>query len=105
MTSVNRCKRRILWFPETTTARTSRAAVPPPKNARKRSARDLFLFFRLLLGRGQPFQALEQLLLGHAIDRDLGIVGIDAAAGGADERRRLGLRLVDLDVFLQRMDE
>lgn len=37
----------------------------------------LLFFFRLLLRRGQPFQALQQLFLGHAVGRDLGIVGID----------------------------
>src|SRR5262249_7589605 len=65
----------------------------------------LFVFFRLFLGRRQPLEPLEQLLLGHALGRDLGVVGIDRPAGSADQRNRSRLRLVDLDVFLQRMDQ
>ena len=54
-------------------------------------------------GGAKPFEALEQFLFGHAVDSDLGVVGLDAAA--ADQRHRLGLGLVDLDVFLQGMDK
>src|ERR1700692_3472101 len=59
----------------------------------------------LALGRSQALQALELLFLGHPVGGHLGIVGIDAGAGRADKRNRLGLRLVDFDVFLQRMDQ
>ena len=37
----------------------------------------LFFLFGLFLGRRKPFEALEQLFLGHALARDLGVVGID----------------------------
>ena len=47
---------------------------------------ELFFLFGLFLGRGEPFQSLEKLFLGHPIDRYLGVVGIDAAAGSPDER-------------------
>jgi hypothetical protein len=60
---------------------------------------------RLAFRRGKAFQALEQLFLGHAVRGDVGVVGIDPGAGRANERNRLGLRLIDLDVFLQGMDE
>src|ERR1700722_7458826 len=46
----------------------------------------LFFLFGLLFRRGEPLQALEELFLGHALDRDLGIVGIDRGAGRADQR-------------------
>ena len=62
---------------------------------------DLFLVFRLFLGWGEPFKPLEQLLLGHAIARDLCIVGVHGASAGADEWRRFRLRFVNFDVFLQ----
>src|SRR5262249_57692528 len=65
----------------------------------------LFVFFRLFLGRRQPLEPLEQLLLGHALGRDLGVVGIDGPASSADQRNRSRLGLVDLDVFLQGMDQ
>ena len=41
---------------------------------------NLLVLFGLLLWRGQPFQAFQEFLLGHAFDRDLGIIGIHAAA-------------------------
>ena len=65
----------------------------------------LFLFLRLLLRRGEPFQALEKLFLRHAVDSHLGVIGIDRATGGTDQRSGLGFRLVDLHVFLQGMAE
>src|ERR1700733_2375714 len=77
-------------------------------------ARDGRLFFLvahvgfglgLIFRRCETFQALEQLFLAHAIGDDFGIVGIDAGAGRTDQRNTFGLRLVDLDVFLQRVDE
>src|SRR6266702_623184 len=76
----------------------------------RRAGRGSLLFldlrlFGLLLGRGQAFQALEQLFLRHAVRRNLGVIGIDPLAGTADERHRLGLRLVHLDVLLERVDE
>ena len=69
-----------------------------------RLEKSLFLVLGLFLGRGKPFQTLEELFLGHAVPNDLGIVGIDAAAGCTDERSSLRLGLVDLHVFLQRMN-
>ena len=59
------------------------------------------LVFRLFLGWGEPFEPLEQLLLGHAIARNLCIVGVHGASAGADERRCFRLRFVNFDVFLQ----
>src|SRR5262249_8047612 len=50
-----------------------------------RPAKPLFFFLGLLLGRGEPFQSLEQLLFGHAVDRNLGIVGVDRPAGRRDQ--------------------
>src|SRR5262249_11464444 len=85
---------------KTVAARMDRAAY-----ADAESLLVLFLLLRLLLRRSEPLEALEQLFFGHAIDRHLGIVGIDGAAGRADKRRRLRLGLVDLDVLLQRVNE
>jgi hypothetical protein len=44
----------------------------------------LFVLFGLLFRRRQTLKALQKFLLRHAFDRDLGVVGIDARAGGAD---------------------
>ena len=57
----------------------------------RRAGRGSLLFLDLgllglLLGRGQAFQALEQLFLRHAVRRNLGVIGIDPLAGTADER-------------------
>jgi hypothetical protein len=43
--------------------------------------RGLFVLFGLLFRRRQAFEALQELFLGHALDRDLGVVGIDAGPG------------------------
>src|SRR6516165_939034 len=59
----------------------------------------------LLLRRRETFEALEQFLFGHTVEQDFRIVSVHALAGGADQRHDLGLRFVDFDVFLQRMDE
>ena len=64
--------------------------IEPGRCTRIVSGRGLFLVFRLLLGRRQAFEALEQLFFGHAVGGDLGIVGIDRAAGGADQRHPSG---------------
>src|SRR4029077_6316927 len=37
--------------------------------------RGLLVLFGLLFRRRQAFEALEEFLLGHSLDRDLGIVG------------------------------
>src|SRR5258708_12824983 len=58
------------------------------------------VLFGLLLRRCQALEAFQKLLLGHALDGDLGIVGIDAATGRADQGHRIGFRLVHLDQFL-----
>src|SRR5215472_7990280 len=71
--------------------------ITPPKPS--------FFFLGLFLGWSEPFQAFEQLFLGHPIDRNLGVVGVDRAAGCRDQRRRLGLGLVDLHVLLQGVDQ
>src|SRR5205809_7233415 len=65
----------------------------------------LLVLFGLFFRRRQAFQALEELFLGHALDRDLGVVGIDAGASRADQRHGIGLWLVDLDELLQGMHE
>src|SRR5215831_2471285 len=59
----------------------------------------------LLLRRCEALEALEQLLLGHAVEHDFGIVGVHPLAGGADQRYAFGFGLVHLDVLLQRVDE
>src|SRR5213594_3988200 len=89
------------WFPKRRRLGRGRAvgyAMRPGSTA-------LFFFLGLLFGRGEALEAFQQLFLGHAIDRDLGVVGIDGAAGGVDQRRGLGLGLVDLHIFLQRVDQ
>ena len=98
----NRHKTLALWFAKTAAART----LDPGGGVKMTNFDGLFFFFRLFLGRSEPFQPLEQLFLGHAVACDFGIVCIGRGPGrAADERRALGLGLVDLDVFLQRMDK
>src|SRR5258708_18809920 len=75
----------------------------PRPRLRPRSAS--LVLFGLLLRRCQALEAFQKLLLGHALDGDLGIVGIDAGTGRADQGHRIGFRLVHLDEFLQRMDQ
>ena len=41
----------------------------------------LFVLFRLLFRGRKPLEALQEFFLGHALDRDLGVVSIDARAG------------------------
>ena len=65
----------------------------------------LFVLFGLLFRRRQALKALQEFFLGHALDRDLGVVGIDAGAGRADQRHGIGLWLVDLDELLQGMNQ
>src|SRR5882757_11233079 len=65
----------------------------------------LLVLFGLLLGRREALEALEQLFLGHPLDRNFGVVGIDAGAGRADQRHGIGLGLVDLDELLQGVHE
>ena len=52
------------------------------KSARSTASqsRRLFVLFGLLLRRREALEALQQFLLGHALDGDLGVVGIDAGA-------------------------
>src|SRR5947207_377448 len=59
----------------------------------------------LLLGRSEALETLEQLFLAHVLGRHRGIVGIDRSATAGQERHIVGFGLVDLDVFLQRMDQ
>ena len=61
----------------------------------------LLVLFGLLFRRRQAFQTLEQLFLGHALDSNFGVVGIDAGTRRPDQGNRIGLRLVDLDELLQ----
>ena len=58
------------------------------------------LFLGLLLGRRQAFEALEEFLFRHALDRDFGVVGIDGSAR-SDQRHVLRLGLVHFHIFLQ----
>ena len=51
--------------------------------------------------RSEAFETLQKLFLGYSLNRDLGIIGIDAGSGRTDQRHRIRLRLVDLDEFLQ----
>jgi len=68
--------------------------------------RGLFLVgFRLLLGRSKALEALQKLFFAQMLDGDFGVVGIDRSAGASDQRHVLGLRLVNLDIFLQRMNQ
>jgi len=59
------------------------------------------VLFGLLFRRRKALKALQEFLLGHALDGDLGVVGIDAGARRPDQRQGIGLRLVDFDEFLQ----
>ena len=65
----------------------------------------LYLFFGLLFGRSQTLKTLQQFLFRHALDRDFGVVGIDACPGRPDQRHAIRFGLVDLDEFLQRMHQ
>ncbi|CDX41568.1 conserved hypothetical protein [Mesorhizobium sp. SOD10] len=63
-----------------------------------------------LFRRHQTFDAREQVFLAHAIESDvfLGVVGVGRDSGRAGlvgDRLALGLRLVDLDMLLQRVDQ
>ena len=63
-----------------------------------------------LFRRYQPFDAGEQVFLGHAVESDvvLGIVGIgrrDGSTGLVGDHLAVSFRLVDLDVLLQRVDQ
>src|ERR1700732_362587 len=90
--------------------RPSAAISPRPRlssGTERRQLPDarLFFLFRLFLRWGKPLEALEQLLLRHALARDLCVVALDVARDRADERRPFRFGLVDLHVFLQRMNE
>src|SRR5207244_11000632 len=61
------------------TARKVCGPLPMPIPNRER----LIFLFGLLLRRGQPFQALEEFLFGHAFGGHLGVVGIDGRARSA----------------------
>ncbi len=56
-------------------------------------------------GGARPSRPLSSSSSVIRSDRDLGVVGIDRAARSADQRHRGGLRLVDLDIFLQRVNQ
>src|ERR1700741_5287673 len=70
-----------------------------------KTKRNLLVLFGLLFRRSQALQALQKLLLGHPLDRNLGVVGIDAGAGRTDQRHGIRLGLVDFDELLQGMDQ
>jgi len=55
--------------------------------------RDDIRILRLLFEEARP-RYPSKLFLRHALDRDIGVVGIDAGAGGADQGHGIGLRLV-----------
>ena len=61
----------------------------------------LLVLFGLLFRGCKALEALQKFLLGHALNRDLGVIGIDAGACRPDQGHRIGLRLVNLDEFLQ----
>src|SRR6476620_8546463 len=65
----------------------------------------LLVLFGLFFRGRQALEALQQFLLGHALDSDFGIVGIDAGARRSDQRDGIGLGLVDFDEFLQRVNQ
>ena len=71
----------------------------------RRGPDGLFVLFRLFLRRRQALEALQQLFLGHPLDGDFGVVGIDAGPGRPDQGHGIGLRLVDFDEFLQGMNQ
>src|SRR4029078_8635663 len=60
-------------------------------------ASSLLVLFGLLFRRCQALEALEEFFLGHALGRDLGVVGIDAGASRADQRDGIGIWLGDAD--------
>src|SRR5277367_3879380 len=70
-----------------------------------REKASLLVLFGLLFRRRQALEALQKLLLGHALDRNLGVVGIDAGTGRADQRHGIGLGLIDFDEFLQGVNQ
>ena len=65
----------------------------------------LLVVVGLLLRGSETFEPLEQLRLGHPLGRDLGIVGVYRAALCTDKRDRGRLGLVNLDIFLQGVDQ
>src|SRR4051812_4183836 len=78
----DRHKSLAAWFAEMIAARTGVRADNTASE--QTSGPDLFFFFWLLLGRRKPFETFEQFFLGHPLDRDLGIVGVDRAPRRAD---------------------
>ncbi len=62
--------------------------------------RRLFVVFGLLVRRRKSFQTLEELFFRHPLHGDLGVVRIDAGAGGADQRDCIRLGFIDFDEFL-----
>ena len=65
--------------------------------------RVLFLFFRLRLWGREALQTLQKFLLAHVFHGDVGVVGIDRAR--RSNQRRLRFRLINLDIFLQRVNQ
>src|SRR5215211_7323748 len=54
----------------------------------------------------EVLQSAEQVILAHAVELDIRVVaGAGRRRRPAEKRHGLRLRLVDLDVFLQRVDE
>ncbi len=98
--NVNKCK-----GPDEIRALNEIGNARSGQERRPEMAAGLFFFFRLLFWGGQALETLQQLFLGHALDRDLGIVGIHAGAGRSDQRNGIGFRLVDFHEFLQRMHQ
>ena len=41
----------------------------------------LLVFFRMFFRRRQALETLQEFLFGHALDGNLGVVGIDARTG------------------------
>ena len=64
---------------------------------------NLLRFVLDLGGRNQPFETAQQVLFRHPVELALDFEFAGDRRGQG--RRRFGLRLVDLDVMLQRVDE
>jgi len=71
----------------------------------ERSQPGLLVLFGLLFRRRQALEALQKLFLGHALDRDLVSSASTLAPAEADQRHGIRFWLVDLDEFLQGMNQ
>src|SRR3954465_6230054 len=86
-------------------ARTTVRAFDKITRSRRLRRDDLLVFLGLFFRRREAFEALQELLFGHALNGNFGIVRIDAGASGTDQRHRVGLGLVDFDELLERVHQ